>query len=140
MPNDGSIPILGDTTKTSWRHPSGRDITIDQIRICRTYAGILEGRPSAKDMLDGIVHNIHGRWGTRNVYIDIDVDEYDKDLLPRWYVVAWLTSLVPIHKDMMGPELVVVWFVPELRLSIPEDVARAVEHVDWDAEAQDWDP
>lgn len=124
---------------------SGRRVAIDSFSYSRTYAGLLEGRPSSRvnlNILRDCVKSVLRQWGDRKVHLispEIDETNPNHPELPPAQLSVWLTS-TPLESGYCGSALVVVWFSEECESeSLLEIVRRAVSTLHWEELAEDFD-
>lgn len=127
-------------------------IKVDAVHISRTYAGVLEGRPSRSQVLGWIKRDVEEMWGTDRPLLFLDPPQLlgmprDKSgsspatatepLLPEWRICAWLSG-PPKDPEGFGSHLVVAWF--EDTLDSFHFPASLIGPEDWAHYAKDWEP
>ena len=119
----------------SFSHPSGRTVRVDAVKIDRTYAGVLEGRPTPSQILAAFQMVREKAWGPRAT-LQLPPTVTD-GRLPEFQVAVWLNSYEEI-RDGCGSELVLVWYTDSPDLI--KDLEKLLPTVDWNAHAADWNP
>lgn len=124
-------------------------ITIDAVHISRTYAGVLEGRPSRTEIIGWIKRDVEKMWGGGRPLLFLEPSQplgmlRDKPdladtepLLPEWRLCAWLSG-PPKNPDGFGSHLIVAWF--EDKLDSFHFPALLLGPEDWNQYAKDWEP
>lgn len=127
---------------------SGRVVSLDELRIRLTHAGLLEGSPDPEYNQWRVQREVRAPlpiWGERPTYVCTPtmrrVTEAGRsyDRLPELCYHAWLSSH-PIDPSQDGSELVAIWFGPrEPDVPLREIVTRALEHIPWEEIAKDFE-
>lgn len=105
-------------------------LRIDASYSYRTYAGCLEGCPTAKSCIKKARGEAVSLWGERaTLLIDPTIKS---DRLPPWVHMVWISG-PPLSDQGDGSELVIIWF-SELK---PE-TDRVVHSINWEKNAKDF--
>ena len=124
------------------RQPGGRLLWCWNYIVSYTYDGFSVRTPSERcnaHMLNGVCHEAARLYGDQwPVHIVQPVREPVEIDYPRVRVTAFLTSL-PMRDDMHLSSLVVVWF-QRVQTPIPDEAGRAaIEGLDWERLALDYE-
>jgi hypothetical protein len=124
---------------------NGRRIFLEGAYLRDTYAGLLEGRPSASVNsfeLESHIHVIKKMWPGAPSFV-LRRDDYIRNLdkpLPKYKWVGHLVSSSPIHdQKRASSHLVVVWYSDHLESSLWEDLAQELRCLRWNELASDCD-
>lgn len=96
----------------------------------RTYAGCLEGIPSANSVIEEAKRTAKDMWGNRATFV-IDPTIKGKRL-PGWTYMIWAHGPAK-DSEMDGSELVVIWWS-----EMSPDTNRVLDAVDWEKYAKDF--
>ena len=119
----------------------GVEVYVDSFSFYHTYAGLLAGKKDER-MNRRFFNEAHypDNWGKRK-YIKIipDRDDFVTGLKPFCYS-AWLCSKA-LDDYSFGSYLVVIWLSEAPRNdSIFEIIRKGIENIDWNREAENYDP
>ncbi len=122
----------------------GWEVSLDSLDYCRTYACLLEGRPTAElnaHIIETALGERRESWGRRKTHLIppvVDGRDPKHPRLPPALLRAWLNCYRPINPEFHGSELVVVWFAEECHTEpIADVVFRAVRGLPWEELAAD---
>ena len=124
---------------------SGREISLYELLMSYTYAGLLEGRKSERaneQILRTLCQHASRLWKPAPFLI-LSQTRYLGDLsreLPRFTFVARFLSFRPIgNSNKNASNLVIIWLASELDPVLPGDVVKEIEAIDWDKLAENFD-
>ena len=105
-------------------------LRIDASYSYRTYAGCLEGCPTAKSCIKKARGEAVSLWGERaTLLIDPTIKS---DRLPAWTHLVWSIG-PPLSDDAHGSELVVIWWS-----ALSPDTERVLQSISWEKNAKDF--
>jgi hypothetical protein len=120
----------------------GRSLWCFKYVVAYTYEGYMVRTPSEEcneDMLEGIPHKVARYFGDGwPIHVVQPVRQPGEIDYPPVRVIAFFTSL-PMQREMHLSSLVMVWFQRE-QFPVPDDAGRAaLEAVDWERLALDYE-
>jgi hypothetical protein len=122
----------------------GRTVKLEALHCCRTYGGLIEGRPHPivnQTIMERARGKMYPVWGARRTHVVppvIDESDPDHPALPLVQMSAWLTCWEPIHPGNVGSDLVVIWYRQECEDEpFNEVIHEGIRRVAWDELASD---
>ena len=118
----------------------GRKASVNNIAACRTYMGLLAGRPS-EDVNEWELDQLK-QFCKRTLAVEESII-IPPVMIPResegesWteyppvFVAALLCSIGSARQNGVFSELAVGWFQPSLHPLFPEDILTAMQKLDW---------
>ena len=123
--------------------PDGKTVTIDRFEMIRTYLGLIDGiprKPYVDKRISEALDYVNEHWKRpRTIVVPPEILDPDSKspVLPTLTMMAQLSSLDSYKKGEHGSWLNIVWFADiDNQKTITEFVAAAMQHVDWEEEAE----
>jgi len=112
-------------------------ISLDSVLIERTYAGVLAGCPTAKQVIAGDKRRLAQVFGdSRPVFVaPAKIDQYGR--LPQWCCIAWLNGPI-MNPDADGSHLFVIWYAGSLPNDLLSEAVKQIEGFQWEKLAADY--
>lgn len=106
------------------------NLRLDASYSYRTYAGCLEGCPTAKACLKKARAEAANLWGERATLLIEPTVKGDR--LPSWAHIVWAIGPA-LSETGDGSELVVIWFS-----EFSPDTMRVLQSINWEKNAKDF--
>lgn len=106
------------------------DKRVDNSYTYRTYAGVMEGLPSAKSVIEQAERTAIELWSKRPTLVIQPTIKSGR--LPTWTHLVWASGPTD-NKEADGSELVIIWWS-----EIGPDTERVLAAVEWNKHAKDF--
>jgi hypothetical protein len=129
-----TVTVHGDR----FNFPSGRSVWIEQLKMWRTYAGVIEGVPPKEYMFERIAQSVN-REHSQKVFIV--GRESSEEILPNYTWIAKLESDKGTTTDDNDyhSTLYVCWFADRIARDFHQEMALVLSSVHWEKHAVDYD-
>ena len=123
--------------------PDGKTVTVDRFEMTRTYLGLIEGiprQPYIEKRISKALAYVNEHWKRpKTIVIPPEICDPDSEtpVLPTLTMMAQLSSLDSYKEGDDGSWLNIVWFADiDNQKTITEFVTEALQHVNWEEEAE----